>query len=124
VSLLEPTPDETEFRVYWLMLAAKAGFQPEKASDLDLTIEVRSGDVDAAHYRIHGGDLALFHGPAIEPDLVVGGSPTDLAKLFRGQLGARAASSNGIELQGDAETLQRLLASFRLPAEAPLNQRG
>jgi DNA-binding HxlR family transcriptional regulator len=106
------SPSRAGFRVYWLLLAAKTTFDPEHAGDLQLTVEVRASDEDLAHYQLTDGRLNVFQGPASDADVVVTGSPADLIELFQGRLAAKAAIANGLELEGDFDSLERLLVAL------------
>jgi DNA-binding HxlR family transcriptional regulator len=113
----EPGKDE-EFRTHWFMTAAMAAFRPETAQGVALTSELRTGASDVAHFRIADGKLDVIQGPASDPDLSLEGDPRALIDLFLGAVPPEEALANGIRVEGELETLERLLAIFGAPQAA------
>jgi DNA-binding HxlR family transcriptional regulator len=107
-----PSKDE-EFRVHWFIAIGQATFRSQEAGDLSLTCELRTSDADVSYFRIEDGKFRVVQGPATDPDLALAGAPRDLIDLFTGQLPAKKAI-NGINMNGDLDTLQTVLEIFGL----------
>jgi DNA-binding HxlR family transcriptional regulator len=103
-----------EFRIHWFLTIGQAAFRRQEAGDLSLTCEMRTSDTDVAHFRIKDGRFQLFQGPAGDPDLSLTGAPGDFINLFTGKVTPKKAIANGIALNGDLDTLQKVLEIFGL----------
>jgi DNA-binding HxlR family transcriptional regulator len=111
-----PSADE-EFRVHWIITFGSTAFRPEEAAGARLTCELRTGEADVAHFRIEDGELRVFHGPADQPDLSLSGTPRDLIDLLAGSVPPDDAINDGVELDGDIDTLREMLAMFGRPRQ-------
>jgi DNA-binding HxlR family transcriptional regulator len=109
----EPTKKD-EFRVHWFMVVGQAAFNPRAAGDLRLVCEMRTSETDVSHFRVEDGQFKIFQGPARDPDVTLSGTPGDFIKLFTGQVAPDAALGNGMTLDGDPETLERVVELFGL----------
>jgi DNA-binding HxlR family transcriptional regulator len=103
-----------EFRAHWFMVVGQAAFNPRSAGDQRLVCEMRTSENDVSHFRIEDGQFKIFQGPATDPDLTLSGAPHDFIELFTGQVGPRAAIANGMTLDGDLKTLERVVELFGL----------
>jgi DNA-binding HxlR family transcriptional regulator len=110
----EPPAKDEEFRVHWFMVVGQAAFRPQAAGDARLTCEMRTSDTDVSHFRIEDGKFRVFQGPAADPDIALTGKPRDLIDLFTGEVSVKKALADGVSLDGDLETLERVLEAFGL----------
>jgi DNA-binding HxlR family transcriptional regulator len=100
------------------MLALKNSYEPEAASDLSFTAEVRFA-TDTFRLTVDHGTIDIARGPAPQPDLVVETDPQTLEALAFGGQTVRAAERAGeLLVYGDPAALDRLLTCFRAPEAA------
>jgi DNA-binding HxlR family transcriptional regulator len=92
-------------------LALETLFAPEKAGDLDASVELRLGD-DRFAVRVAGGRLEVARGSAPAPDATVASDPMTFAGVLwqDGALGDLA-------IEGDRALVRRFARLFPLPAE-------
>jgi DNA-binding HxlR family transcriptional regulator len=109
----EPTKKD-EFRAHWFMVVGQAAFNPNAAGDLCLVCEMRTSDTDVSHFRVENQQFKIFQGPASDPDITLTGAPHDFIKLFTGRVTPEDAIANGMGLEGDVETLDRVVEMFGL----------
>jgi DNA-binding HxlR family transcriptional regulator len=103
-----------DFRVHWFMVIGQAAFNRQAAGEERLVCEMRTSDADVSHFRVEDGQFKIFQGPASDPDLTLTGAPQQFIKLFTGKVSAGDAVSNGISLDGDLKTLERVVELFGL----------
>ena len=95
-------------------MALRTTFHPGAARDLEVTYELRLGEI-VIHARISAGTLAAGPGPLPEPDLVI---VTQLALrgLMAGEISpAEAIESGAIHVTGDPTLLARFAEVFHIP---------
>jgi DNA-binding HxlR family transcriptional regulator len=110
-------PDSQEIGPDSIVLALRSLFDPEAASDLSATYELRIGE---ARFRvgIANGELNLDRGAASEPtaSIEVPDAPT-LAAVLTGELPLDDAISSGaIQIEGGKQATKRFLRLFPMPA--------
>ena len=114
----EPSEDD-ELRMHWLITALAMTFDPAAARDVRLTCELGSDRAGTAHFQIHDGELETFHGPADDPDITLRGNPGVIPALFIGKIAPEAAIAQGLQLQGNVDTLRLALSLFHLTDDDP-----
>src|SRR2546429_9358951 len=114
---------------HWLFLRGMAAviprrFDPDKASGLRATLELRIRDPRGrapARFAVEIADrrCAVRTGPAANPDAVATISPRDMIRLVLRESGwPELVSSGRLELSGDPFLAMRFPMLFRLPAQA------
>ncbi|SEG99962.1 DNA-binding transcriptional regulator, HxlR family [Nonomuraea solani] len=115
IRLLGDQGDDDAFQIHWITPSLRAMFQPERARDLSVTVELRVG-ADAMHARVAGGALHTYPGPADAPDAVL--TFTDaatLAEIGRDPAASLTAVSTGrLHVQGTPEAVQATRELFGL----------
>jgi DNA-binding HxlR family transcriptional regulator len=112
-SLGQPRPDDV-VTTDSLIVALRTTFQPERARGLQVSYELRLGEV-VVNARIDDGTLQVAAGPVAAPDLVIETGPA-LRSLLAGEIGASEAIANGsVQLTGDPDLLARFVEVFQIP---------
>jgi DNA-binding HxlR family transcriptional regulator len=98
VRTLGPPPDDIEFEPGWLTGALQTALWSVPGDDV---VEFRIGD-EVASFRAGG----VHEGPSAEPDAVVVADPRGLFHLLVD------GDATGVEVEGDAGAVERLLAAL------------
>jgi DNA-binding HxlR family transcriptional regulator len=107
-----PIAATTELSVDALVVALKTTFDPAAAGDLEASVELRLED-DRFEVTLAGGRLAITRGSAKDADATVRTDVQTMRDLaFAGRRVDEAAASGAVALEGDGDTLQRLLDAF------------
>ncbi|TNC65513.1 winged helix-turn-helix transcriptional regulator [Rubellimicrobium roseum] len=97
------------------MLSLGSMFEPAKAGNLRVAVDLRLPDGDFA-VRVEAGRLSVEPGRHPDPDAVVRGDQNALLPvLYAGQPVAEAVAGGAMTIEGDATALERLAQAFRSP---------
>ena len=119
-SSMGPRRPEEALRTGWLGVAMRAYVQPDAASDLDATYELRLDDT-VLHVEVRDARVRITEGASDGADLVVETGNETLIALLAGFLQPDAAIASGaVRLDGDEALLARLLEVVRFPTPAPV----
>jgi DNA-binding HxlR family transcriptional regulator/putative sterol carrier protein len=115
-SLGQPRPGEI-MTADSMVMALRATFVPEAAHGLQVSFELRLGEI-VLHARIGAGTVAVAEGPLANADLVIEAGPA-VKDLMTGELSAAQAIDNGsVRLTGNPALLERFVELFHIPARA------
>ena len=110
-----PYHDPTRpFSAVSLMLSLRTMFSGEAAGDLQAAIQLYLNEEPFFWSRQSNGDIRIGRGLIDSPDLVLKGSPSEIAAYA--YAGALASS---IDMQGNEELAARLPSLFPMPEKAP-----
>jgi putative sterol carrier protein len=113
-SMPEPRPDDI-VTADTLLLALRSTFRPEAARDLQVSYELRFGEI-VVHARVDHGALEVDEGSFSEADLVLETDET-LHPLLTGELDPGEAIKSGrVRVTGKRELLERFVEVFHIPA--------
>jgi DNA-binding HxlR family transcriptional regulator len=95
-----------------LVLALKAAFQPQRASGLDATYELRLAEIPF-DITVKGGRFQAQRGEADDPDARITADPNVIAALVFGatRLG-RAADAGDVEIDGSRRAVNAFFRAF------------
>ena len=97
------------------MLSLGSMFDPDRAGDLRVAVDLRLPDGDFA-VRVEEGRLSVEPGRDPNPDCVVAGDQNALLPvLYAGRPVGAAVADGSLMVEGDAGALARLVAAFRSP---------
>jgi DNA-binding HxlR family transcriptional regulator len=96
------------FRQQWLRHMVVARFEGVDAERRDLVVEVRIGGEESMTLLSARGRVHLVPGPAVDPDVVLSGSPEGVAGLLGGRMSQAEAEARGVSIGGDAGLLAGL----------------
>lgn len=97
------------------MLSLGSMFDPARAGDASLTLDLRLPDGDFA-LRVEGGQLSVEPGRTARPEGVVTGDQNALLRvIYAGVPVAAAVADGSLAVEGDAGALARLATMFRAP---------
>ncbi len=97
------------------MLSLGSMFDPEKAGDLRVAVDLRLPDGDFA-VRVEHGQLAVEPGRNPDPDCVVTGDQNALLPvLYAGKPVEAAVQDGSLKVERDTAALERLARVFRRP---------
>lgn len=111
-------PAET-INVDAVILSLRTLFMPERAADVDVTLQLV---LDEQPFRVHlaHGRLDIERGEVRDPDVTVRCSPTTLAGVVHmGMPVADAQADGSLELTGDVAALNHLVDVIQMPAPLP-----
>ena len=91
----------------WDLVALKALFQPQRAGDLELSVQFDSNELQG-WMKINSGSVSIGAGRFDDPNLVVGAT---IAELFTGEVAAES-----LLVSGDPRDLQLFVRAFALRA--------
>jgi DNA-binding HxlR family transcriptional regulator len=112
-SMAEPRPDDV-VTADTLLLALRSTFRPEAASALQVSYELRLGEL-VVHARVNNGELEVGEGHLAQPDLVLETDQT-LHPLLTGELDADDTLKSGrVRITGRRELLDRFVDVFHIP---------
>jgi DNA-binding HxlR family transcriptional regulator len=97
------------------VMAMRTMFDPQQASDLDATLELRLG-ADVFCARVTGGEFSIERKEGADPDVTVETEAATLAGLLWGGL---PPSEADVTITGDHAVFERFLVLFPLPDHAP-----
>jgi DNA-binding HxlR family transcriptional regulator len=100
--------DTDEFRSQWFGYPVEFFLRDRDPDAPSASIELRAGP-DPAVIEVSGGQVRLRVGSVPVPDLVLAGPPQLIAALLTGQLTAAEVTALGLEINGDASLLDRVL---------------
>jgi DNA-binding HxlR family transcriptional regulator len=102
-------PDGTDrFRGHWIAFPASFFLRDREPGGPPVTIEARTADGPVT-IEVSGGSATTRPGPAGAPDLVLHGEAWQVLAVLTGRLTAAEAAALGLEITGDAGTLDRVL---------------
>ena len=98
-----------------LMLSLRTMLSPAAAGDLQARIQLVMNGEPFFWARNRAGEIRIGRGEIDEPDLVIGGSPSEIAGFVYA-----GAPLSAIEAEGDLELAARLPSFFPMPEKAQL----
>lgn len=111
-------PDDCGMSFDAHLLSMKTLFDPERAGDLEATIELRLGE-RVAHAVVADGGFELACGEADDADAAITSHPRTLIAVLHGhQQLDDALASGDMEVEGDGELVERFVRLFPLPEPA------
>lgn len=102
---------------HWLVLPLRTLLVDRKPDDPDINIELRAGG-EPISICARGGEISVRLGRADRPDAVVTGKPEKILQLFAGKMTLPGAVSAGIQWEGAAEILHRVVPAAPEPIVA------
>jgi len=113
-SLGRPRPGEI-MTADSMVMALRTTFVPEAAHGLQVSFELRLGEV-IIHARIDGDTITVAEGQLADADLVIEAGPV-IKDLMAGEVSAaEAVASDGVRLTGNPTLLERFAELFRIPS--------
>jgi DNA-binding HxlR family transcriptional regulator len=106
--LLDDDFGDDAFRDHWFALPVEIGLADRDPDAPPLTIELRAGERSFV-VDIAGGTVRSHGGPADDPDMVLAGPPRLILAVLIGKIELDAALARGLEFDGDADELKRLV---------------
>jgi DNA-binding HxlR family transcriptional regulator/putative sterol carrier protein len=108
-------PHEWPVSVTSTILSMRTMFDPARAGDLRLSLDLRLGP-ERFRVAVAEGRLDAERGEAERPDVTLATDPDTLVGLLYGGADVEAAVATGTaRLEGDAEALRRFLGAFGMP---------
>jgi DNA-binding HxlR family transcriptional regulator/putative sterol carrier protein len=112
-SLGQPRPGEI-MTADSMVMALRATFVPEAAHGLQVSFELRLGEI-IIHARIDGPKITVTEGPLANADLIIEAGPA-VKDLMAGDLSpAEAIASGSVRLTGNQALLGRFVELFHIP---------
>ena len=112
--------EDASFSLSALALALRGAFDPSKAADGELLLEIRLGDERPLVVMVSEGRVSFPSGPPSRP-IVLETAPEVMSELLVGSLDVRAAVASGrAKLDGSIREASRFFEIFRLPAREPV----
>jgi DNA-binding HxlR family transcriptional regulator len=108
VELMPETPDGHAFRSHWLALPVSLFLTDREPDRPPVRIQVRTGDEPMVIETLDG-EAKVRAGTVEQPDLVLSGAPNLVLGLMAGRLSLDEARSRGLQADGDARALERVL---------------
>jgi DNA-binding HxlR family transcriptional regulator len=106
--LLAGAPGGDEFRSHWMALPLELALADHEPDGPPVTLEVQTGDQPML-VEASGGEVQVRPGTADAPDGVLSGPPRPLVGVLMRRLTLDEAHGEGVEYEGDAGVLERLL---------------
>ena len=114
-SLGQPRPGEI-MTADSMVMALRATFVPESAHGLQVSFELRLGEI-IIHARIDGPTITVAEGPLAAADLIIEAGPV-VKDLMAGDITPAAAiASGGVRLTGNQALLGRFVELFHIPTK-------
>ncbi len=114
-SLGQPRPGEI-MTADSMVMALRATFVPEAAHGLQVSFELRLGEI-IIHARIDGPTITVSEGPLADADLIIEAGPA-VKDLMAGDITPAAAiASGGVRLTGNQALLGRFVELFHIPTK-------
>jgi DNA-binding HxlR family transcriptional regulator len=102
-----------------VILALRTQFDPDAAGDLSASYQLRLGD-DSFSVRVGDGRLEAARGEPPRPDAAIHGAPRTFITLLAGRESLDELLRTGqLEVTGDRDRVERLLAAVSAPRPAP-----
>jgi DNA-binding HxlR family transcriptional regulator/putative sterol carrier protein len=112
-------PESDSIKVDSLILSFRTLFVPERAADVDVTLQLVLDD-QPFRVHLHHGALDIERGEDRDADVTVRCSPTTLAGVVHMGLPVTDAQADGsLELTGDVAALNHLVDVIQMPAPLP-----
>jgi DNA-binding HxlR family transcriptional regulator/putative sterol carrier protein len=116
LALGPPDPDQ-DFKASWFALGMRATFRPRLAGSKHARYEFRIAD-EVFHFEIENGRVRAAQGPIESPDLTVETDAATFLAMLADQLSPNEALSSGrASIAGSKRELNRMLRTFRFPAD-------
>ncbi|MFC5138536.1 winged helix-turn-helix transcriptional regulator [Actinomycetospora rhizophila] len=112
-------PPADSIKVDSFILSLRTLFVPERAADVDVTLQLV---LDEQPFRVHlaHGELDIERGEVADPDATVRCSPTTLAGIVHMGMPVADAEAGGLlDLSGDRAALTALTDSVQMPEPLP-----
>ena len=111
-------PRDAGLGVDSLILSLRTMFDPRAAEGIEASYELRLGE-DVFRAEVADGLFEISRGAAEQPDAAIKADPATLAALvYEGRPLDEALRSGKVEIEGDAEAVERFLTLFVLPEPA------
>jgi DNA-binding HxlR family transcriptional regulator len=111
-------PRDAELGVDSLILSLRTMFDPRAAEGIEASFELRLGE-DVFRAEVADGRFEIDRGGAEQPAAAIEADPATLAALvYEGRPLDEALRSGKVEIEGDAEAVERFLTLFVLPEPA------
>lgn len=112
-------PTEAPVGADSIVLAFKALFDPDAASDADVDAML-TVDGHAFHLRVAGGEMTISREPVADPDVALETTAKDLASVLLGERSPDEAIASGdVRLAGSQAAFETILGSLAPPETAP-----
>src|SRR3954447_14458796 len=112
-------PESDGIKVDSFVLSLRTLFVPERAADIDVTLQLVLDD-QPFRVRLGHGELDIQRGEVPDADVTVRCSPTTLARVVHMGLPVTDAQADGsLELTGDVAALNHLVDVVQMPAPLP-----
>ena len=105
--MIEPA-DGDEFRGHWFAFPVSFFLRDRDPDGPPVSIELRTSSSPVV-VEVSAGSARLRLGPAAAPDLILQGEPRLIIALFSGQLTTAEVADLGLQINGDASVLHRVL---------------
>lgn len=92
---------------HWIVLAASPHLRDHAPDSPPMRIELRPGD-EPVTIEAQNGEVQIRPGAALEPGLVLSGTPYLLLRVLLGKLDLDKARSAGLKHEGDPKLLHRI----------------
>ena len=106
---LPPTTDGRAVRARWLIPVMEARFDPDAATGVNESYELRIDDEESVHFTVDDGHGRAFPGPAPEPAVTVSSDAETLVALANGAITIPEATRRGAKIEGTPDAIQRML---------------
>jgi DNA-binding HxlR family transcriptional regulator len=111
-------PRDAGLGVDSLILSLRTMFDPRAAEGIEASFELRLGE-DVFRAEVADGRFEIDRGGAEQPAAAIEADPATLAALvYEGRSLDEALRSGKVEIEGDAEAVERFLTLFVLPEPA------
>jgi alkyl sulfatase BDS1-like metallo-beta-lactamase superfamily hydrolase len=111
-------PRDAGLGVDSLILSLRTMFDPRAAEGIEASFELRLGE-DVFRAEVADGRFEIDRGGAEQPAAAIEADPATLAALvYEGRPLDEALRSGKVEIEGDAEAVERFLTLFVLPEPA------
>src|SRR5262249_21385039 len=110
---LADAPDTDAFRSHWLELPLGRLLTDHTPDAPPVTIEVRTGDQPVI-VEVTGGEIRVRPGTATNPHATISGPHRPILQFLAGRTDLQTARAEGMHLDGDPATLDRVRATPRV----------
>ena len=116
-------PENQEIGTDSIVLALRSLFDPEAATGVEASYELRLGD-ERFRVGVAGGELSLERGEVEDPTAAIATDAPTLAGLLTGQLPLEdAVGSGAVAIEGAKKEARRFLSLFPMPEPCPASRR-
>jgi DNA-binding HxlR family transcriptional regulator len=112
-SYLADAPDTDAFRSHWLALPLERFLTDHTPYAPPVTIEIRTGDQPVI-VETTGGKIRVRPGATANPDAAISGPHRSILGFLAGRIDLETAQAQGLRLDGDPATLDRVRAKLRV----------